>query len=99
MINLRFSGDVRANSFAVAQPMPEEAPVIRTVLPSRRLRMLDIFLVVGWVRRGRRGREIAVRGVRVVDADLRVRRKRQLPCVFMRTMFWLLSISELRKTV
>lgn len=33
-INRRFFGDVRANSCAVLLPIPEEAPVIKMVLPS-----------------------------------------------------------------
>jgi hypothetical protein len=38
-ISLRFWGEVRANSKAVLRPMPEDAPVIRMVLPDR---FLDI---------------------------------------------------------
>jgi hypothetical protein len=40
-------GAVRANSWAVLLPIPELAPVIRTVLPSRRLATaFDMFLCV-----------------------------------------------------
>lgn len=35
-MSFRESGEVRANSRAVALPMPEEAPVMRIVLPERR---------------------------------------------------------------
>jgi hypothetical protein len=52
-ISLRFLGAVRANSCAVLLPMPELAPVIRTVLPSRRLAIaVDMVL---WVARRVRG--------------------------------------------
>ena len=35
--SFKLSGLVRANSNAVERPMPDEAPVMRTVLPERRL--------------------------------------------------------------
>lgn len=47
-----FLGAVRANSKAVLRPMPEEAPVMTMVLPSRRLAAAeeeDIALVVVFV--------------------------------------------------
>jgi hypothetical protein len=65
-ISLRFLGAVRANSCAVLLPMPELAPVIRTVLPSRRLAIaVDMVL---WVARRVRGVEwmgvVAVAGLK-----------------------------------
>ena len=60
-ISLRDWGDVRANSKAVLRPMPEEAPVIRMVLPLRRLdtaeaivrrRMFAIGELLGYVDKG-----------------------------------------------
>jgi hypothetical protein len=58
---LRFLGAVRANSCAVLLPMPELAPVIRTVLPSRRLAIaVDMLL---WVARRVRGVKRDVMGV------------------------------------
>lgn len=35
-MSLRFLGLVRANSIAVLRPIPDELPVMRTVLPDRR---------------------------------------------------------------
>lgn len=40
-INLRFFGAVRANSFAILRPIPEEAPVIRMVFPWSRADTAD----------------------------------------------------------
>lgn len=61
-MSLRFLGDVRANSTAVLLPMPEEAPVTTTVLPSRRLAIAEaIVLVVLRVRRDLSGAEIDAR--------------------------------------
>ena len=45
-MSLRFLGDVRANSIAVLLPMPEEAPVITIVLPSRRLAIAAVAMVL-----------------------------------------------------
>lgn len=41
---MRFSGLVRANSSAVDFPIPDEAPVMSTVLPLRRLDIADTML-------------------------------------------------------
>ena len=43
--SLRLCGEVRANSRAVERPMPEEAPVMRMVLPERRLPMAVVDMV------------------------------------------------------
>jgi hypothetical protein len=45
-MSFKLLGDVRANSKAVLRPMPEEAPVMRMVLPERRLD-IDEDMVVG----------------------------------------------------
>lgn len=45
-INLRFFGAVRANSLAVLLPIPEEAPVINTVLPSSLFAAVEALRVV-----------------------------------------------------
>lgn len=43
-ISLRLSGELRANSRAVERPIPEEAPVMRMVLPERRF-AVDILVL------------------------------------------------------
>jgi hypothetical protein len=43
-ISFRFLGAVRANSFAVLRPIPEEAPVITIVLPSKRLAIAEAIV-------------------------------------------------------
>src|SRR5699024_11035393 len=47
----KFLGEVRANSFAVLLPIPAEAPVTTTVLPSRRFAIADAIVrlrMFGW---------------------------------------------------
>jgi hypothetical protein len=61
-MSLRSSGWVRANSRAVERPMPDEAPVIKTVLPLRRCAMLDDILArCAWAMLGR---GVVLRGLR-----------------------------------
>lgn len=43
----KFLGEVRANSFAVLLPIPAEAPVTTTVLPSRRFAIADAIVRLG----------------------------------------------------
>lgn len=48
-------GAVRANSRAVLRPMPDEAPVMRTVLPARRFAAAEAMMVRirgadGWIK-------------------------------------------------
>ena len=43
-IKRRSFGDVRANSNAVLRPIPEEAPVMRIVLPCRRDAMVEVMM-------------------------------------------------------
>ena len=45
-MSFRFLGEVRANSIAVLLPMPEEAPVMTMVLPSRRLAIAAVAMVL-----------------------------------------------------
>lgn len=45
--SLRLLGDVRANSKAVLRPMPDEAPVMRTVLP-KRVFAIDVGMFACW---------------------------------------------------
>lgn len=47
MISLRLDADVRANSRAVLRPMPELAPVMRTVLPDR-LRAAEVGIMMAF---------------------------------------------------
>src|SRR5271156_5020806 len=56
-MSLRFAGDARANSCAQLRPMPELAPVMRMVLPSRRFAIaVDILRRVEGVPRSNMGR-------------------------------------------
>lgn len=68
-ISRRFLGDVRANSTAVLLPIPEEAPVMTIVLPSRRLPIAVVAMVRMSGRVGVRARVSAVR-VRMNCRDL-----------------------------
>ena len=45
-MSLRSEGEVRANSKAVLRPMPDDAPVMRIVLPARRLETAE---AIAWV--------------------------------------------------
>ena len=44
-MSFRSFGKVRANSRAVARPMPDEAPVMRMVFPARRADMAELDIL------------------------------------------------------
>lgn len=85
MREILLSAAVRENSSAVARPMPEEAPVMRTVLPARREGM-ELCDMVRVVRRGTRGLVRALRRVsgRAFVSFLRVRSVRSMEGQWLR---------------